>query len=331
MSIATIPVRLPLLATLSGAVAASAAVHEVEIRPGAKELTPDHFAQPEVPTGRLAGPYEFHSEVYAGTVRQYWVYVPAQYDGKKAASLLVFQDGQRATNPLGPLRVPQVMENLIARGEMPVTIGLFVTPGHTTSTYPDDLGLSNPNHRTEEYDALNDRYARFLIDELLPHVSESYLLTADPEQRAIGGTSSGALCAFTVAWHRPDYFRKVVSFIGSYVSIGFRPYEQPVQLGGQDYPALVRREPVRPLKIFLQDGSNDLDNEWGNWFLANLQMAAAFEYANRRAAEAGEGATRYRVRTVWTDGEHTDNDGGALLPEALRWLWSDSPDAGADD
>jgi enterochelin esterase family protein len=315
-----------MLTILSGAAAASAGVHDVEIRPGATELTPDHFAQPDVPKGRLAGPYEFHSEVFTGTVRQYWLYVPAQYDGKQAASLLVFQDGQRATNPLGPLRVPQVMENLIARGAMPVTIGLFVTPGHTAPKYPDDLGMSNPNHRAEEYDALNDRYAQFLIDELIPHVAETYVLTSDPEQRAIGGTSSGALCAFTVAWHRPDYFRKVVSFIGSYVSIGFRPYEEPVQLGGQDYPSLIRREPVRPLKIYLQDGSNDLDNEWGNWFLANLQMAAAFDYANRRAAEAGEDGERYRVRTVWTDGEHTDNDGGALLPEALRWLWSEVRD-----
>jgi enterochelin esterase family protein len=315
-----------MLTILSGVATASAGVHDVEIRPGATELTPDHFAQPDVPKGRLAGPYEFHSEVFTGTVRQYWVYVPSQYDGEQPASLLVFQDGQRATNPLGPLRVPQVMENLIARGAMPVTIGLFVTPGHTAPSYPDDLGMSNPNHRAEEYDALNDRYAQFLIDELIPHVAKNYVLTSDPEQRAIGGTSSGALCAFTVAWHRPDYFRKVVSFIGSYVSIGFRPYEEPVQLGGQDYPSLIRREPVRPLKIYLQDGSNDLDNEWGNWFLANLQMAAAFDYANRRAAEAGEDAGRYRVRTVWTDGEHTDNDGGALLPEALRWLWSEVRD-----
>ncbi len=292
------------------------------VQPGPFELTPDHFVQPGVPAGHLAGPFEFHSEIFAGTVRQYWVYVPAQYDGASPASLLVFQDGQRATNPLGPLRVPQVMENLIARGAMPVTIGLFITPGHTADTYPADLGLSNPNHRADEYDAINDRYARFLTEEMLPLLEQTYSITPDPEQRAIGGTSSGAICAFTVAWHRPEAFRKVISLIGSYVSIGFRPWEQPVQLGGHDYPALIRREPLRPLRIFLQDGSNDLDNEWGNWFLANQQMAAAFDYANRRADEAGETGARYRVRTFWTDGGHTDTDGGAVLPDALRWLWA---------
>ena len=293
----------------------------LDVRPGPLELTPDHFLQPGVPRGRLEGPFEFHSEVFAGTVRRYWVWVPAQYDGEPA-SLLVFQDGQRAINPLGPLRVPQVLENLVARGAIPVTIGVFVTPGHTAAAYPDDLDLSNPNHRSEEYDALNDRYATFLVDELLPRIGESWEITADPTERAIGGTSSGAIAAFTVAWHRPDQFRKVLSLIGSYVSIGFRPWEDPVQLGGQDYPALIRREPVRPLRIFLQDGTNDLDNEWGHWFLANQQMAAAFAYANRRADEAGEPGARYRVRPIWTDGGHTDNDGGALLPEALRWLWS---------
>ncbi len=296
------------------------------IQPGPWALTPDHFAQPGVPAGRLDGPYEFHSEIFAGTVRQYWVYVPAQYDGETPASLLVFQDGQRATNPLGPLRVPQVMENLIARGAMPVTIGLFVTPGHTAQNYPADIGLSNPNHRADEYDAINDRYARFLIEEMLPLLEKTFKLTDDPEQRAIGGTSSGAIGAFTVAWHRPDYFRKVISLIGSYVSIGFRPWEQPVQLGGQDYPALIRREPVRPLRIFLQGGSNDLDNEWGNWFLANQQMAAAFDYANRRAEEGGETGARYRVRTAWTDGAHTDEHGGAMLPDALRWIWGAQSD-----
>jgi enterochelin esterase family protein len=185
--------------------------------------------------------------------------------------------------------------------------------------------MSNPDNRAEEYDAVNDDYARFLIDELLPLVGQKYRLTDDPEHRTIGGTSSGAICAFTVAWFRPDAFRKVLSFIGSYVSIGYRPNETPAKPGGQDYPALIRREPVRPLKIFLQDGSNDLDNEWGNWFLANQQMAAAFDYANRNADESGSRGPRYTTKTVWTAGAHSDNDGGAMLPDAIRWLWSDTP------
>lgn len=316
--------RRALLATLLGVAALPTLAQQPAINAGPWGLTDDHFRQPGVPAGALEGPFEFHSEIFSGTVRRYWLFVPAQYDASVPASVFVFQDGQRATNPVGPLRVHQVMENLIARGEMPVTIGIFVTPGHTSTAYPDDLGMSNPNHRAEEYDAMNDRYARFLIEELLPHVGERYRLTADPEQRAIGGTSSGAIAAFTVAWHRPDAFRKVVSLIGSYVSIGFRPDETPVQLGGQDYPALIRRSAIRPIAVFLQDGSNDLDNEWGNWFLANQQMLAALQYANRRADEAAEPGPRYRVRAVWTAGQHTDADGGALLPDALRWLWNDA-------
>jgi enterochelin esterase-like enzyme len=282
------------------------------------------LAQPPAPLqGRLEGPFDYHSRIFSGTVRQYWIFVPAQYDPATAAHVLVFQDGQRATHPQGPLRVQHVMDRLIAAGEMPVTVGIFITPGNTSERYPPDLGQGNPNHRAEEYDAMDDRYARFLIDELLPAIGEQYKLSTDPEQRAIGGTSSGAICAFTVAWHRPDAFRKVLSFIGSYVSIGFRPEEEPVRLGGQDYPALIRREPIRPIRIFLQDGSNDLDNEWGNWYLANQQMAAALRYANRAADQNGSAGYRYELKTVWTDGQHSDSDAGTLLPDALRWLWSD--------
>lgn len=285
--------------------------------------TADHFPQEGVPKGELLGPFEFHSNIIPDTVRRYWIFVPAQYNADSPASLLVFQDGQRATNPEGSLRVPQVMENLIAKGDIPVTIGLFVTPGNTSQNYPDDLGMSNPNHRAQEYDALNDRYARFLIDELIPLVEKSYNLTQDPEQRAIGGTSSGAIAAFTAAWERPDYFRKVYSSIGSYVSIGFKPEETPIKLGGQDYPALIRREDIRPMKVFFQDGSNDLDNEWGNWFLANQQMVAALGYANRNADKNDVKGARYQFTSVWTDGVHNDSHPGALLPEGLRWLWGD--------
>jgi enterochelin esterase family protein len=289
-------------------------------------------AEPEeatsVPSGRLEGPFEFHSDVFEGTVRRYWVFVPEQYDPDTPASLLVFQDGQRATNPDGPLRVPAVLAKLVDEGAIPPTIGVFVTPGNRSAHYPDDLGMQNPDHRAEEYDALDDDYATMLVDELLPEVSKRLHISDDPEQRAIGGTSSGAICAFTVAWHRPDQFRKVVSLIGSYVSIGFRePSEQTGMQwvpGGQDYPALIRRSDILPLRIFLQDGSNDLDNEWGHWYLANQQMVKAFGYANRAADERGDTGPRYAVWPVWTDGGHSDDDGGALLPDALRWLWSNA-------
>lgn len=309
-------------ATLSLGLSAQSAANELRIDPGPWVLTSDHLRQDENPRGRLDGPFEFHSEIFPGTVRRYWIFVPAQYDPGTPADVLVFQDGQRALNPNGPVRIDRVMENLIAAGDMPVTIGIFITPGNRSATYPNDLGMSNPDNRAAEYDAINDSYARFLLDELLPHIGAQYNLTDDPEHRTIGGTSSGAICAFTVAWFRPDGFRKVLSFIGSYVSIGYKPDETPIKPGGQDYPAMIRREPIRPIKIFLQDGNNDLDNEWGNWFLANQQMAAAFAYANRKADESAIPGSRYDVRTVWTAGKHSDNDGGAMLPSAIRWLWS---------
>jgi len=294
------------------------------------ELTADSLPQPDVPRGRLEGPFEFKSKIIEGTVRRYWIFVPAQYTGKEDANVLVFQDGQRATNPNGPLRVPTVLENLIHKGDIPVTIGIFITPGNLSDRYPEDLGMRNPDHRAQEYDALDDRYARFLIEEMLPEVGKRYRLTADPERRAIGGTSSGAICAFTVAWQRPDEFRNVISMIGSYVSIGYRPATQnePMVPGGDLYPTLIRKSPIKPIKIFLQDGSNDLDNEHGNWFLANQQMLAALNYANSTADRKNLPGPRYRVKHVWGEGGHSDDHGGQLLPDILRWIWP--KDGGAE-
>jgi enterochelin esterase family protein len=295
-------------------------------RPGEYTFMPGSLLQEGVPKGTLEGPFEFHSKIIPGTVRQYWIYVPAQYNRKKPqpANVLVFQDGQRATNPEGSLRVPQAMENAIAKGQMPVTIGIFITPGNLSETYPTDLGMKNPDHRKEEYDALNDAYARFLIEEMLPEVGKKYRLTDDPEKRAIGGTSSGAIAAFTVAWQRPDYFRRVISMIGSYTSIGYSPATatEPMVPGGDLYPTLIRKNPIKPIRIYLQDGSNDLSNEHGNWFLANQQMLSAFEYANAKADKDGKLGARYEVRHFWGDGGHSDQHGGVLLPEILQWIWT---------
>lgn len=308
---------LALAAAVPGAGAAS------EEAPRRYGLTADSLAQPGVPQGRLEGPFEFHSRVIPGTVRRYWIHVPAGHDPSRPANLLVFHDGQRATNPEGSLRVPAVLDNLVQRGDIPPTIGVFVTPGQRGVRYPDDLGMSNPDHRAQEYDALDDTYARMLVDELLPLVGERYALSDDPARRAIGGTSSGAIAAFTVAWHRPDVFGNVVSFIGSYVSIGYRPAEdgRPMVPGGDLYPTLVRKHPIRPLRIFLQGGRNDLDNEHGNWFLANQQMLAALQWANAEADRRGDDGPRYQVAHAWGDGGHSDDHGGRLLPDVLRWLW----------
>lgn len=289
-------------------------------------LGPDSVPQDGVPRGRLEGPTLFRSRILANTVRKYWVYVPAQYSPDTPASVLVFQDGQRAVNPAGALRVPQVLENLIHKRDIPVTIGIFITPGQRGDVYPDDLGTRNPNNRAAEYDSLTDAYARFIVEEMLPEVGKQYNLTGDPARRAIGGASSGAICAFTVAWHVPDQFRNVISLIGSYTSIAYRPATdgQPMVPGGDLYPTLIRKTPIKPIKIFLQDGSNDLDNQHGNWFLANQQMLAAFTYANAAADAKKLSGPRYDVMHEWGEGSHSDSHGGAILPDILRWLWSDS-------
>jgi Putative esterase len=293
-------------------------------QPGEYPPTQDSLPQPGVPKGKLIGPLEFHSKIIEGTVRRYWIYVPVHYDPKSSPNLLVFQDGQRAINPQGPLNIPVVLDNLIAKGDIPPTIGIFITPGNTgTEHYPDNLGTGNPNHRAPEYDALSDTYTRFLIEEMLPEVARSYKFTDDPKKRAIGGTSSGAICAWTVAWNRPDAFGNVISMIGSYTSIGYHPAtaDHPMTPGGDTYPGLIRRDPIRPIRIFLQDGTNDLNNEFGNWHLANEQMLSSLQWANTNADAKNIAGARYDVRYEWGDGAHSDVHGGWLLPGILRLMF----------
>jgi enterochelin esterase-like enzyme len=260
-------------------------------------IGPDSMPHDGVPKGRVEGPFVFKSKSFQNTVRQYWIYVPAQYDAAKPAAVMVFQDGHKYVNTEQEYRVPVVFDNLIHRHEMPVTIGVFVNPGHAGEELPADPWRGS--NRSYEYDSLGDQYARFLIEEILPEVAKKYALTSDPEARAIAGASSGGICAFTVAWERPDYFRKVISHIGSFTNIR----------GGHVYPALIRQAAHRPIRVFLQDGSNDLDNRFGNWPLANQEMAAALKFSG------------YDYRFEFGDGGHTHKHGGALLPEALRWLW----------
>jgi len=304
--------------------AASPAFSAEPRKPGEYPPTADSIPQPGVAKGKLVGPLEFKSKVIAGTVRRYWIYVPAKYDANNPPNLLVFQDGQRAINSQGPLNIPVVLDNLIAKGDIPATLGVFITPGNTgTEHYPDNLGTGNPNHRAPEYDALSDAYTRMLIDEILPEVAKTYKFTDDPKRRAIGGTSSGAICAWTVAWHRPDAFGNVISMIGSYTSIGYHPATttEPMIPGGDTYPGLIRRNPIRPIRIFLQDGTNDLNNEFGNWHLANEQMLSSLQWANANADEKKIPGARYDVRFEWGDGAHSDVHGGWLLPGILRWMF----------
>ena len=266
-------------------------------------LGPDSQQHDNVPRG-VVTEHSWQSEVFPGTIRRYWVYVPAQYEAETPACVMVFQDGHAYVSESGQFRVPIVFDNLIARDEMPVTIGIFIDPGHLKESLPDEPGWRpRPENRSLEYDSLSDQYARMLLEEILPEVGGSYNLTDDPERRAICGISSGGICAFTVAWERPDAFRKVLSHVGSFTNIR----------GGHVYPARIRKEERRPMRVFLQAGSEDLDNEHGSWPLSNLQMEAALKFAG------------YDYKFVYGSGAHSGMHGGAILPDSLRWLWRDIP------
>jgi enterochelin esterase family protein len=237
---------------------------------------------------------------------------------------MVFFDGRNYSDVKGPIRAPVVFDNLIARGEMPVTVGVFINPGGHKDKQPAD-GKWKPDNRSFEYDTLSDTNAQFVIDEILPAVEKKVKMSHDPEKRAICGMSSGGIAALTVAWERPDSFRKVLSHIGSFTSIAYRPADgdKPMRPGGDLYPTLIRKSPIKPLRIFLQDGENDLDNDHGNWFLANQQMLAALKYANAKADRNQSPGPRYDVKHEWGQGAHNSNHGGAILPDSLRWLWRD--------
>ena len=265
-------------------------------------LGPD--SQPQnVPHGevRKMPPFET-SQVFPGTTRDWWLYVPAQYKADKPACVMVFFDGGGYVKADGSSRVPVVFDNLIAKKEMPVTIGVFISPGNFKAAVPGGKDRSN---RSFEYDSLGDANARFVLDEVIPVVAKDFNLTKDPNGWGIGGASSGAIAAFTVAWERPNNFHKVISWIGSFTNIR----------GGYVYPALIRqtKDAPKPLRVFLQDGSSDLDNLHGNWPLANQDMAAALKFAG------------YDYKFEFGTGGHSAKHGGAILPDTLRWLWRDWP------
>jgi sugar lactone lactonase YvrE/enterochelin esterase-like enzyme len=258
---------------------------------------PDSVRQEGVPQGTVTQ-HTWNSQVFPGTVRDYWIYVPAQYKPEQPACVMVFQDGGWYAQEDGDFRVPVVFDNLIHKGEMPVTIGVFINPGVMPAAGAGEQPTSN---RSFEYDTLSDQYARLLLEEILPEVGKQYSLTTDPEGRAICGISSGGICAWTVAWERPDDFRKVLSHVGSFTNIR----------GGHNCQALVRKTPKKPIRVYLQAGANDLDNEHGNWPLANQDMASSLRYMN------------YDYHLEYGDGGHNGRHGGTLLPESLRWLWRD--------
>ena len=279
-------------------------LHGDEEKQPSFDLGPDSKRQDGIPRGKVTR-HEWRSTILDGTLRQWYLYVPAQYDGTKPAALMVFQDGHAYVSEEGDLRVPIVFDNLIHQGAMPVTIGIFLNPGLFTDKIEGRQGWKAPEgvkrNRSVEYDSLNADYVTFLEKEILQEVSKDHNLSEDPSMRAICGMSSGGICAFTAAWQRPDLFRKVVSHIGSFTNIR----------GGHVYPALIRKGEKKPLRVFLQDGSNDLDNAHGNWWLGNLQMEKALLFR------------KYDLKTVWGKGGHSGKHGGAIFPETMRWLWRD--------
>ncbi|MCX6951089.1 MAG: alpha/beta hydrolase-fold protein, partial [Verrucomicrobia bacterium] len=261
--------------------------------------TPDHEEHADVPHGKVMPQAAWKSTVFPYTTRDWWIYVPAQYKPDGSAAVMVFQDGGGYIGAKGTWRVPIVFDNLIAKGEMPVTVAIFVNPGNDPSKGPPKKGAGASN-RSLEYNSLGDRYARFLLEEILPEVEKQYPLSHDPEKRAIAGSSSGGIAAFTVAWERPDQFRKVLSTVGSFVNLA----------GGDAYPSLIRKTERKPIRVFQQDSSGDLDNPFGKWPIANQQMHAALKYMG------------YDARLDFGEGYgHNSQHGGSIFPDALRWLW----------
>ena len=280
------------------------------------QFGPDSAPHPGVPEGKVLGPTTLPSNVFPNTTRNYWVYVPAQYDPAKPACLMIFQDGHAFVGPQSAYRIPYVFDNLIYRREMPVTIGVFINPGHTPEQKEasDSAWGDGTTNRKIEYNALDDKYSKLIIDELMPELKKQYNLSPNPEDHAIAGASSGAICAFTVAWQRPDQFRKVISTIGSFTNI----------LGGHVYPDLILKSDPKPIRVFLQDGLNDnrglrgkgpdatYDPKW-DWHAQNIKMAAALT------------EKKYDLNYTWGIGTHSNKQGGAIMPEMLRWLWRDYP------
>ncbi|HEU4675181.1 MAG TPA: alpha/beta hydrolase-fold protein [Motilibacteraceae bacterium] len=257
---------------------------------------PDSFRQHGVPTGETTEFVWDRSDVYPGTTRKVWVHVPAGCGVEEPAGLMVFQDGWWNLDPAGEVRAGVVLDNLVHRGDIPPTIGVFVDPG----VFPD---AEQPKNRNTEYDAFDDRYVGFLLTEIVPQVRAAHRLCDDPSRWVVCGGSSGGNCAFTAAWLRPDRFGNALCFLSSFAQMP----------GGNPCPGLIRQVPRKPLRIFLQAGHRDLN--WNepeeNWFAENLKVAAAL-------GEAG-----YDLRLAVGDGGHDANHQGVLLPDALRWLWRD--------
>jgi enterochelin esterase-like enzyme len=285
-------------------------------------FTADSYQQPGIPAGVLSPKLNHVSKIYDGMKSEYWIYVPGQYDPNKPAALMVFQDGETYLDRNGNNPALNVIDNLIAQERIPVMICVFINSGDIsgsegTPTYNFVKGYSDKwqrslkdSMRSTLYDTVSDRYARYLRDEILSEVAAKYNLRKDAYSRGITGLSSGGICAFNVSWQTPDQFSRVISWIGSFEGIQWK--EDPaVPDGGQDYPDKVLREPKRNIRVWLQDGSEDLDLRYGNWPLANLRMANALKFQG------------YDFHFSFGGGTHNSAHGAAEFPAEMIWLWRD--------
>jgi gluconolactonase len=279
----------------------------MSLRAQSYSLGPDSQPQEGVPKGTVTKHVLPAGVFYPGTPHNYAVYVPAQYDAKKPAAFMVFLDG---SGYLGDgIRVPVVLDNLIAKHEVPPMIGIFVDPGVLPAASAD---VQNRFERVFEYDSLSERYSWFLLEELIPAVAKEYNLSTNPDDRGIAGTSTGAVGAFMAAWNRPDQFHRVLSFIGTYVAMK----------GGDQLPALVRKTEPKPIRIFMQDGAGDHivpaepygTSFAGSWPISNRVMFEALEYSG------------YDAKLEMGTEAHNMKQGGAIIPDALRWLWRGYPE-----
>jgi enterochelin esterase-like enzyme len=282
---------------------------------------PLSYLQSGNPSGKLSDKIIHTSKIYDGMKSDYWIYVPAQYDPKVPAALMVFQDGGWYIDRRGSIPVLDAIDNLIAQKKIPVMICVFIDPGDIsaspgTATYNFVKAYSDKWHRTLKdsmrstlYDTVSDRYPRFLRDEVLSEVESKYNIRKDAYSHAITGLSSGGICSFNAAWQMPELFSRVLSWIGSFDSIQWK--EDPSNPdGGQDYPSKILREPHRNIRVWLQDGSNDLEIEkYGSWPLANLRMANALKMKG------------YDFHFTFGNGTHNPGQGAAEFPEEMIWLW----------
>lgn len=257
---------------------------------------PDAYAVAGVPQGQLTEKLVHTSKIYPGMQSNYWVYTAAGYTSGTPAALMVWQDGEVNVDRAAASHTLNVIDNLTAKKQIPVMVHVFISPGI----------MNGKAMRSIEYDTVDDTYPKFLRDEILAEVGAKYAVRKDAYSRAIIGESSGAICAFNAAWQQPDQFSRVISRIGSFTSIQWKPN---VLDGGQSYPNKIRKEPRRNIRVWLQDGSEDLENEHGSWPLQNIQMANSLKRQD------------YDFHFSFGNGTHTRIGGQVEAQAELIWLW----------